>query len=273
MKTKRLIFILGLILSLSWFSCEDDNPMPKFTGDYASFIETSYYLNILPEFEYLEIPVYHKNPSKIGSEIGVEVITTIPSTIYSLDKTTINFDDNDTAIIKLTLRYSQMTDCESYSLKIKFIEDDNYLQVAYDGIDSVVVDFIKYKPIVKSEFIGTWDVVDYSDYYGDISYQVEITDAPGDTMIVDNLWEYGDLREYLEPVRIIFDDSDPSKFIFSIPDQYYSYSTTYMDVYIGQWESGTFSVCDKTIYTSYVIYVTAGIYDDVLSSVWTKVAD
>src|SRR3989339_340198 len=143
MTTKRLISILGLILSLSWFSCEDDNPMPKFTGDYASFIETSYNLNVLPEFEYLEIPVYHKNPSKIGSEIGVEVITTIPSTIYSLDKTTINFDDNDTAIIKLTLRYSQMTDCESYSLKIKFIEDDNYLQVAYDGIDSIVVDFVK----------------------------------------------------------------------------------------------------------------------------------
>jgi hypothetical protein len=44
MKTKGLIYILAVLFIFSWSACEDDNPMPKFEGDYASFMESSHNL-------------------------------------------------------------------------------------------------------------------------------------------------------------------------------------------------------------------------------------
>lgn len=117
-----------------------------------------------------------------------------------------------------------------------------------------------------NDFVGTWDVVDQSVYEDDpYIYQLTTEIYEDNTLLVTGLWEE-DI-----PVLIELDGSDPGNFMAIIPEQYYASHPDYGDMTIEQVTTGTFSSCEYIIWTSYMIYVDAGFFDQVNSSVWTKV--
>jgi hypothetical protein len=162
MKTKGLIYILSLIFVLLSTSCEEDHIMTKYTGDAASFLKESYVISIKPDFEYLEIPVFHKSINQSGSKLEIEVVASegTASDIFSIDKTVFDFNEADTLITKLSIDYTKLTEFTDYSVTLNFT--DTYLDVAYDGYESVTISFAKYSRIY--EWVGNYTVDAVSNY-------------------------------------------------------------------------------------------------------------
>lgn len=139
---------------------------------------------------------------------------------------------------------------------------------------SIQFNLRRYCAFSQSAFEGDWSVSDVSDYNGPYNYDITLVYAnvagPNvakiDTMTVMNLWE-----DPADNVYVIFNWSNPANFVFSIPEQNYFVDPTYGQAKISEISASSFSACDLKINTSYQVYVTAGFYDKVSSSVWSKI--
>ncbi len=135
-----------------------------------------------------------------------------------------------------------------------------------DFKNSYTVSMQQYCPFDIASFEGHWNVHDVSAYNGESDYVINliVEDADAKTMRVQGLWEN------TPEVIITFDDTDPGNFIARIEDQFYANHSTYGEMRITDLSVGSFSSCDQIVKTSYKIYVDAGNFDKVTSSVWTK---
>lgn len=174
-----------------------------------------------------------------------------------------------TGSLELRGKYSGVSDGSLKNLRLKLVSTDapvaeNYSEVQYR--------LRQYCPFIPANYEGTWDVNDISEYDGEIpTYQVTLTHkgsnvaAMVDTMIVNNLWEFG--ADHI----VIVDHSNPAKFTVSIPEQELGYThPTYGVMLIAEKSEGVTNSCDLTISTNYDVFVDAGFFDQVLSSEWTK---
>jgi len=148
-------------------------------------------------------------------------------------------------------------------------EDGENLILKFESADGlftgqqVTIKMMRFCPFDINDFVGTWNVDDFSDYDGAIpTYQVTTAIHEGNTLVVNNLWESA------TPVYIILNGDD---FSATIADQFYRTHSSYGEMRIGEMSGGSFSSCNMVINTSYRIYVAAGHFDKVSSSVWTFV--
>ena len=100
-------------------------------------------------------------------------------------------------------------------------------------------------PFDINDFVGVWNVVDFSEYYGESTYDVtiEIEDEATKTMVVKNLWQN------TPNVYISFDDSEPANLIFKIADQFYATHPTEGEIRITEMTNSSFSSCEMVINT------------------------
>ena len=128
-------------------------------------------------------------------------------------------------------------------------------------------------PFVPEDFQGPYMTVDQSAYEDDPydPYEVELTllsyDEPTKKAIYESLGMWGEQT----PVQIILQEHADGSYHVSIPKQEYDEHATYGTIWIENINNeGAFSPCELVIQTNYKVYVEAGYFDQVTSSVWTK---
>ena len=128
----------------------------------------------------------------------------------------------------------------------------------------------RYCETLPELFAGTYEVREVSDFNGEYDpYTITISYDPamGDTLVVHNLWEFA------PDVRVVVREPSFANFVFEIPTQYYFTHQDHGDVTIQNISAGSFNPCSFEIETNYEIFVPAGYFDIVVSSVWTRIDD
>jgi len=129
-------------------------------------------------------------------------------------------------------------------------------------------------PIDIEEVAGTWDVNEYSPTYGSDNYTITIEYQQADTIKIYGLYPYTIAGQRPDFIKAVVDLTAGQEKII-IPNQYYADHSTYGTVQLGGLDADTdkFNTCDMVITTSYQIFVSAGYFDQLNPSVWTKVSD
>jgi hypothetical protein len=128
----------------------------------------------------------------------------------------------------------------------------------------------RYCETLPEMFVGTYEVREVSEFNGEYDpYTITISYDPamGDTLVVHNLWEF------VPDVKVVVREPSFANFVFEIPPQYYFTHDEHGDATIQHLSPGSFNPCSFEIETSYEIFVPAGYFDIVLSSVWTRIDD
>lgn len=126
----------------------------------------------------------------------------------------------------------------------------------------------RYCETIMQMFVGSYLVHDVSQYDGEVDpYVVTVTYNPedGNMLTVSNLWEFS------VDVKIALKEPSFSNFEVEIPQQEYFEHATHGQAYIAHITKGTYNPCNFQIEISYAIFVEAGFFDRVISSVWTRI--
>ncbi|MFA8435173.1 MAG: hypothetical protein ACEPOZ_11705 [Marinifilaceae bacterium] len=239
MKRKNILFLIAVLGMFSWYSCSQEDEGAKMSIDFVSFEKESYNLNITSDFKYLDIPVFHKNPSMSNSKLEVVVTPAegTPTECFTVAVTQFDFSSSDTVMVKLAVDYSKLATCKNYSVSIKVKAGENLVQASpYDGKDEVVVDFVKFSPFEIDEFVGDYTLVDEA---MEDTWPVVVEKADETTLRV--LDAYGSGADIL----IKMDASDVSAFKASVELQEAWLHPDYGWVSVAG--EGSFSVCEKKI--------------------------
>lgn len=282
MKILKIKLLSLMLLGIFLTSCEKEIDK-TYTGDLQVRILSSgadFYIQDKPEgYDILNIQVGLIGLSTKDVTVSFEVVTideipagefaAVEGTDFELTGTLTIPKGEYTGNYVLRGKFAGVSDGTLKNVRLKLVSTDavvaeNYNQIQYR--------LRQYCPFVPANYEGTWNVNDVSQYDGAIpTYQVTLTHkgsnatAMVDTMIVNNLWEFG------EDHIIIINHSNPAKFTFSLPEQELGYThPTYGVMYIGERSLGETNSCDLLISTNYNVWVAAGFFDQVLSSEWTR---
>lgn len=263
-----LIFSTGL---LPFLSCEDSKTYDGTLNVRVLTTKATFYVQDRADgYDTYTIPVQIVGGVS-SKDITVNVVvnsssTAVAGTDFELPSTVTIPAGSYEADLVIKGYFDGVVD-ESKELVFSITSEEYDIVPTYSTTTLKLQKFCSFEP---TNFEGYWDVHDISDYDDEYDYQVYLelkgsnTTAMVDTFTVYNIWEYQSAVIYLTY-------ADPSNFTVTIPKQKYFVHSTYGQGWIEQMTGGSFSSCDLTISTSYMVYVDAGYFDKVSSSEWTKV--
>ena len=280
---KNLKYVLAVVFATLLFSsCKDDlnyegSPRIKFDRyvEAWSIVEPIETLN-------LQVQLVGK-PLSTDVTVQVNVIsdktTARAGTDYSMPSTVVIPAGSNVATLTITGYFDGLDDgtADSRTLAIELIGPNGVPSITSPisvsnsmGVNTHTLTLRKLCGFVPEDFEGFYDVLDKSGYEPDPYpiYEVEVTlvSKAGSvaTYIVDGLW-----GENI-PVEFTIDGTDLFNITVSIPEQEYDVDATYGQMWFAQRSQGKVDACDLIISTNYQIFVAAGWFDQVVTSVWTK---
>lgn len=262
MKIKSTTYLLTILLSIGFFSCEKDNKItpPPAAAEFAvnSFVG-KYFIKNDPNSVF-KIPVGITNISNEPRTVNFTVTSPTGATQgqqYTLSSNSIVIPAGKSVdSISLQGIYAGYASRGIDTLVFQITSGND--PGVFEGYDTYKVILQKYCDVNINDFVGTYTQSFDDGTYG--PYQIEVVSATstGNTsgyLMISNLWDAGGST----PIRVNLDWSDPSNFSTSIPAGQDLYvDGTYGPAKVKPNGYGTFSSCNNTISLKYQVYVAAG---------------
>lgn len=262
MKIKSKLYLLIILVSVGFFSCEKDNKItpPPPAAEFAvnSFVG-KYFIKNDPNSVF-KIPVGITNVSNEARTVNFTVTSPTGATQgqqFTLPGNSLVIPAGKSVdSISLQGIYAGYASRGIDTLVFQITSGDGL--GAFSGYDTYKVILQKYCDVNINDFVGTYTQSFDDGSYGPYEIEVVSATATGSTsgyLMISNLWDANGPT----PVRVNLDWSDPSNFSTSVA----AGQNLYVDGTYGQAKVkpngfGTFSSCNNTITLKYQVYVAAG---------------